>query len=233
MPAMSNGINIEGAMHAAAMRPASNQKLNDAIRGFMDKRETLDSLGVMNTPEGLAIFFGQTAHESSGFSRRRESTNYSSAYRIKQIFGRGKAGRTRFPTLESCEPYVRNKIALANYVYQKRLGNGYVASGDGWKYRGAGWLQLTGRSNYRRIGPKVGVDLEKWPELAAGSQIAWLIAAEFFRTTKRDGENIFEIADRYDVESVTRAVNGGMTGFKDRLERSDAALAVLKKTWPQ
>ncbi len=230
---MSNGIDIEGAMHAAAMRPISNQKLKDAIYGFMDKRETLDGLGVMNTPERLAIFFGQTAHESSGFTLRRESTHYSTAKRIKAIFGQGEAGRARFPTLESCEPYVKNKKDLANYVYQNRLGNGDVASGDGWKYRGAGWLQLTGRKNYRDYGSRVYINLERWPELAAGSQAAWLIAAEFFAATKRHGKNLFFFADRYDVETVTRGINGGTNGLKDRQIRSDAALAVLKQTWPQ
>ncbi len=233
MPPMSNGIDIEGAMVAAAMKSASSKKLQEAIYGFMDKRETLDDQGVMKTPERLAIFFGQTAHESSGFTRRRESTYYSSAERIKAIFGRGNAGRERFPTLASCEPYVKNKKDLANYVYQNRLGNGDAASGDGWKYRGAGWLQLTGRANYRDYGSRVHLSLERWPELAAGSQAAWLIAAEFFSATKRHGKNLFFFADRYDVETVTRGINGGMTGFVDRLRRSDAALVVLKRTWPQ
>ncbi len=230
---MSNGIDIEGAMVAAAIKSASNKKLQEAIYGFMDKHETLDGQGVMKTPERLAIFFGQTAHESSGFTRRRESTYYSSAERIKAIFGRGNAGRERFPTLASCEPYVKNKIDLANYVYQNRLGNGDEASGDGWKFRGAGWLQLTGRDNYRIIGTKVGINLVKWPELAAGTQTAWLIASEFFRATKLHNKNLFQLADQYDVEGVTRGVNGGMTGFTDRLKRSDAALAVLKQTWSQ
>lgn len=228
---MSNGIDIEGGIRASAMR--SGTTVEQAITGFMECKTQLDNLGVMKSPERLAVFFGQTGHESGGYKRRRESTYYSSAERIKAIFGQGSAGRRRFPTLESCQPYVKNKIDLANYVYQKRLGNGNVASGDGWKYRGAGWLQLTGRENFRTYGKLIGIDLERWPELASTHKTAWLIAATYFKTVKRNGLNLFVWADQYDIEAVTRGVNGGINGLADRRSRTRETRVVLKRTWPQ
>jgi putative chitinase len=211
----------------------SGVTVRQAIAGFMEAKEQLDDLGVMDNLNRLSILFGQTGHESSGYRQKRESTHYTSAERIKAVFGRGKAGRARFPTLASCQPYVRNKRNLANYVYQNRLGNGDAASGDGWKYRGAGYLQLTGRSNFRTYGNLIGVDLERWPELAATPKTAWLIAAAFFQITKRGGKNLFTWADVYDIKSVTRGVNGGTNGLADRILRTDAARAAMQRTWPQ
>ena len=228
-----SGIDIEGAIVAAANKPAGGVRISEAIAGFLGQKELFDNSGLLDNPDRLAHFFGQTGHESGGFTRRRESLNYSSAKRIKQIFGQGRAGRARFPTLESCEPYVRQKMRLANYVYQNRLGNGDVASGDGWKYRSGGWIMLTGRENYRKFGKLTGLDLEKWPELAATAKGAWKIAIAYFTTQTLGGKTAMDWADERDFYHVTKVINGGTHGLDDRVARTRAALTRLRETWPQ
>jgi putative chitinase len=99
----------------------------------------------IHTPERMAAFLAQIAHESSEFRRLVESLNYTGS-RLMKVWPK------RFQTLEKANEYARQPEKLANYVYAKRLGNGDVASGDGWRYRGRGLIQLTGRANYQTAG---------------------------------------------------------------------------------
>ncbi len=218
------GIAIEAALVAAAGR--DTQRVQEAIYGLLSVKEWLDQRGLFETPRRLAHLLGQCAHESSRFTRRRESLNYTSAGRIRTVFG-----KRRFPSMADAQGYVRQPKKLANLVYGGRLGN--TRPGDGWKYRGRGWLQLTGRANFRRFGGHIGVDLERWPELAGNPAGAWKIAGSYFARRRLKGRTTLQWADLGNVEMVTRIVNGGINGLDDRAERTAAALAVLKQTWPK
>ena len=111
----------------------------------------------INTPVRAAAFLAQTAHESAEFRTLVENLNYSAA-------GLCKTWPNRFASLDFAKPYDRNPELIANYVYAKRLGNGDVASGDGWRFRGRGLIQLTGRGNYRSCGTAIALPLEAEPE---------------------------------------------------------------------
>ena len=100
-------------------------------------------------------------------------------------------------------------------------------SGDGFRFRGRGYLQLTGRSNYRTFGRRVGIDLEADPDQAAEPDTAWLIAASYLANRKRGGKTAFQWADDNNVEAVTRIVNGGINGLADRRHRTARARAAL------
>ena len=101
--------------------------------------------GITN-PADLTNLLGQSSHETKGFSRSLEDMHYTSPERIKRVFS------SSFPDVKSTIPYVGNPVALANKVYANRLGNGDEASGDGWKYRGRGFMMMTGRDNYQIFG---------------------------------------------------------------------------------
>ena len=105
----------------------------------------------INTPLREAAFLAQTAHESQNFTRLVENLNYS-AKRLTQVWPK------RFPTLDKAQPYANNPEKLANFTYANRNGNGSEASGDGWKYRGRGFIQITGRANYKACSDGLGAD---------------------------------------------------------------------------
>jgi putative chitinase len=121
---------------------------------------------------------------------------------------------------ETAAKMARKPEAIANYVYGGRLGNG--ADGDGWKYRGRGLIQLTGKGNYRAAGIALGLDLIGNPDLLEKPEAASLSAAWFWKT---NGLNA--LADANDVAVVTRKINGGLNGLSDRLERFDRAARAL------
>lgn len=215
-----SGINIEGAIIAASMKPGYNAKVQAAATGMFSVKEWLDEMGAFDTMERLAALIGQCAHESSGFQRVQENLNYS-AKRLTQVWPH------RYPTLEVAARYARNPERLANHTYANRIGNGDVASGDGWRFRGRGWIQLTGRANYRSRGLALGLDLEDNPELALQPGIRWKIAASFCDTHGRKGKSVFEWADEGRTDQVTRIINGGHHGLRERVNRTAVALATL------
>lgn len=176
----------------------------------------------IDTPREIAALLAQAGHESSGFTRLSEGLVYSSAERIKAIFGQGAAGRARFPTLASCEPYVRNPQALANYVYANRMGNGSPESGDGWRHRGFGPFQLTGANNQRAFGEAIGISLEQVPDYLRSTNGGAMSMCWFFKT-----HGLEDLAATPGVEDETRAVNGGLIGLEDRRHRFNAVLAEL------
>ncbi len=218
-----SGIDIEGALLAASGRKTTNAKIDGAIEGFLAVHEWMDERGVL-TPLRLAHLFGQCAHESMGFTHTIESLSYS-AKRLMAVWP------SRFPTLAIADQYARQPRKLANFTYGGRMGN--REPNDGWRYRGRGWLQLTGRSNYRRAGWVVGVDLEAQPDLARKPGPAWQIAAHYLATRKRRGKTALEWADEDSARQVTRIINGGLNGLDDRIKRTRRALEQLKRTWPK
>ncbi len=215
-----SGIDVEGAILAASGRAASNQKVVAATKGFLAVHEWLDNLGTFKTMLRLAALLGQCGHESLGFTVTEERLRYSTPERLMKVWP------GRFPTLEFSRDYVKNSRKLANYVYGTRNGN--HRPNDGWKYRGRGFLQLTGRANYRHFGKLVDLELEKWPELAKPAPGAWKIAAAYCANRSRGGKTVFEWADEGNVEMVTKIINGGRHGLEDRRQRTALALAALE-----
>jgi len=165
----------------------------------------------------LAHFVAQLGHESQNFSRVEENLNYT-APRLREVFGE------RFATNAMAEPYVRNPIALANLVYSGRNGNGPIASGDGWTYRGRGLIQLTGRANYRAAGAALGIPLEADPDQARSPWNACLIAGWFWSMRKCNADADLGEAG---LAAVTKKINGGRHGIEDRADRYERALAAL------
>jgi putative chitinase len=165
----------------------------------------------ITTPARAAAFLAQTAHESGEFRRLVENLNYSAA-------GLCRTWPNRFATLDIAKPYERNPELLANYVYAKRLGNGDVSSGDGWRFRGRGLIQLTGRGNYRSCGAAVVLPLEVEPERLETPDAAALAAAQFWQSRGlnhlADDQN--DDNDDEDFVAITRIINGGTAGLTAR-----------------
>lgn len=159
-----------------------------------------------------AHFFGQCAHESNNFKAFSENLNYK-AEGLNKIF------KKYFPTLASAQPYARKPEKIANKVYGNRMGNGPEASGDGYKYRGRGPIQLTGKDNYTAFSKAVGrPDVLTNPDIVAG-ELAFESALWFFQKN-----GLLAIADKGVTDAVigqiTRRVNGGTIGLDDRIKKT-------------
>lgn len=151
----------------------------------------------VNTPRRLCHFMGQIFVETGGIAHMVENLNYRDPARLDLIF---KSVRG----IEDARALIaRGPEAIANRVYANRLGNGGEVSGDGWRYRGSGYKQLTGRVNYRDIGRVVGIDLEDNPQLAREPTAAARIAFAFW-----DARGCSKLADVGDVETITARING-------------------------
>ena len=163
----------------------------------------------INTPLRLAHFLAQCGHESGGFRLTKENLNYS-AKGLNGIF------KKYFPTLESALPYEREPEKIANKVYGGRMGNGPESSGDGAKFCGRGFIQLTGRDNYTAFGKSIGEDIASNPDVVSG-KYALLSAAWFW---SNNGLNKLADGGATDavVTSITKRVNGGTIGLADRIK---------------
>lgn len=172
----------------------------------------------IDTPERKAVFLAQIGHESNHLKCTEENLNYS-AGGLQQVFGK------YFPTDEAATRYARRPEQIAGIVYANRMGNGDEATGDGWRYRGRGLLQITGRQNYIRMGKLMGIDLithpEKLtlPEYAVQSACCWWQDKDLNRLSDGAGDEAFK--------QITRTVNGGINGLADRLELWTRAKKVL------
>jgi putative chitinase len=173
----------------------------------------------ITTPARIAAFLAQCSHESLQFRRTEEDLFYSSPNRICLVFG----GRVTMSDVLR-QRLARNPQALANCVYAGINGNGDEASADGWKYRGRGLIQLTGRRNYRDIGDDCGRDYETHPELVAEHEDAALAAAAFW-----SAKGCNPLADRGRIDDITSRVNGRrMLAARERRELTDAVLKALQ-----
>lgn len=165
--------------------------------------QALKSSGILEAVTRLQYFLAQLGHESNGLTSREENLNYS-ATRLTEIWP------NRFPTLDVAKQYERNPEKLANFVYGGRMGN--TNPGDGYRFRGRGYIQLTGRETYREVGRIAGLDLETHPELAGKPENAIRIACAFWTW-----KNINPSCDVSDFTTVTKKINGGTNGLNDRL----------------
>ena len=163
----------------------------------------------INTPLRLAHFLAQCGHESGGFKVTSENLNYS-AKGLMGIF------KKYFPTQALAESYQRQPQKIANKVYASRMDNGSEASGDGYKFRGRGYIQLTGRANYTSFGKAINEDIANNPDVVSG-KYALLSAAWFW---SKNGLNTLADGGATDatVTSITKRVNGGTIGLPDRIK---------------
>jgi putative chitinase len=170
--------------------------------------DTAAKFGI-NTPLRLAHFLAQCGHESGGFRATQENLNYS-AKGLVGIF------KKYFPTEAAAAPYARNPQKIANKVYGNRMGNGPESSGEGYKFRGRGYIQLTGKENYTAFGKAIGEDILSNPDKVA-STYALLSAAWFF---SKNGLHKMADGGATDsvVTSITKRVNGGTIGLADRIK---------------
>lgn len=202
--------------------PASSFKLS-ALKGHIPDSviaQIPDTAAKFNitTPLRLAHFLAQCGHESGGFRAVTENLNYS-ADGLKKIFGKYFPGNLN-------ESYARQPEKIANRVYGNRMGNGPEASGDGAKFRGRGYIQLTGKDNYSKFDKTVDEDILSNPDLVA-TKYPLASAAFFFNTN-----GLWSICDRGSdeatVTAVTKRVNGGTIGLADRIKHFNEYWALLK-----
>lgn len=189
--------------------------MNEKIRQLLPNKvyDELLSLEGFDTPLRLAHFLSQCAHESQNFQRVEENLNYS-AERLLQVF-------PKYFNDKNVAQYARNGMAIASRVYANRMGNGNEAGGDGWFYRGRGYLQLTGHDNYAAFDVTIADDILLNPHLVA-SDYPLRSAAWFWMKN-----NINRHADANNIEAVTRAVNDGLNGLDDRIKYFDRFYNVL------
>jgi putative chitinase len=167
------------------------------------------------TPIQQASFIGQCGHECGQFKVLEENLNYR-AETLMKLWSK------RFPTLEIANQYARNPKKIANMVYSNRMGNRDEASGDGYRFRGRGCIQLTGHANYFHAGQACGQDFVMEPDLVATPQFAAMTAGWFW-----DTHRLNQFADARNYTLMTKKINGGTIGLDDRVKHIDMALAVL------
>lgn len=201
--------------HLAGMIP-TNKNVSSWYKAMMEIFPKYE----INTPNRIAGFIAQCAHESNNFNTLEENLNYREEQLLKvfpRYFGPGK---------RNAKEYAKNPEKLANYVYMdefrsSKMGN--VKEGDGWRFRGRGLKQLTGRDNYTNFGKSVGMTAEQAAEYVATERGAIESACWFWNTKKLNA-----IADSGDIVKMTKVINGGDIGLADRKARWEKALTILK-----
>jgi predicted chitinase/peptidoglycan hydrolase-like protein with peptidoglycan-binding domain len=198
----------------AAVAPRAPRALLESLVAPMSAACT--RFGI-DTPLRKAAFLSQCAHESGGFTRREENLSYR-AERLMQVWPK------RFPTIDVARRFARMPERLANNVYGGRMGNGDAASGDGWRFRGRGFKQLTGRSNYTAFAAAIGKTLDEVTDYALTDEGACLSAAWFWASNKLNG-----LADKKDIRTLTERINGGLNGLAEREALFKLACAAIER----
>jgi putative chitinase len=181
--------------------------------------ETFDRFGI-NTPAQQASWIGQCGHECGDFKILEENLNYRAATLLK-LFPRTPKRAWGF-TPEEAAAYEKQPQKIANRIYGNRMGNRDEASGDGFRFRGSGFLQLTGHSNFYHAGQALGEDFVMQPELVRTPKYAAMTAGWFWQTHKLN-----QYADRQDFLMMTKKINGGTIGLDDRIKHINHALDIL------
>ena len=169
----------------------------------------------INTKPRVAAFLAQCAHESGEFKFLKENLNYKAESLVK-------VWPKYFPTLDIAQQYAKKPEKIANRAYANRMGNGPEESGDGWRFCGRGLIQLTGRNNYQAFADSIETDINDIPEFLATFEGAVQSACWFWENT---GLNQF--ADRGDILTMTKRINGGTLGLEDRIKHYNHALKVM------
>lgn len=204
---VKNNNNLENVLLKIGVKPTVIQKYATALD------QAMVEFGI-DTKLRQAMFLAQILHESSKLTAVEENLNYSEQGLIKtfkKYFDRARAAR-----------YARNPQKIANRVYANRMGNGNEDSGDGWRFRGRGLIQLTGRNNYIAFGKEVGMNLVKNPDYLLTPEGAARSAGWFWETNKLNVS-----ADKRDIVINTQIINGGSNGLDDRTRLYNALLKIM------
>ena len=197
------------------------QQLADAAKIDIGHAEAL--IGAMNvaiekadlsTPERLAAFIAQCGHESDSFRFMEENLNYKAESLCR-------TWPSHFNE-ENASEYAHNPEKIANRAYANRMSNGDEESGDGWNYRGRGWLQTTGKAGYEQLSDATQIDFLSNPDAVATPEGAALSAAVFW-----EKHNLNRHVDNNDFTGLTKAINGGTIGLSDRMDRFNHAMNIL------
>ena len=169
----------------------------------------------INTPQRVAAFVAQCAHESGNFRLLKENLNYTAASLMR-------VWPSRFPSMDVANQYAMKPEKIANKVYCDRMGNGTEASGDGWKYAGKGLIQLTGKDNYTWFAESIETPLDQIPEYLQTFEGAVQSACWFWEVN-----NLNQWSDAGDILTLTKRINGGTIGLEDRQKHYAHAMHVL------
>lgn len=186
----------------------------------------------INTPQRIAAFLAQTSHESTGYSTLEENLKYRASTLAGCWPSRfAELGPNKKPKKDAKGALIPTKVAqsiagkpelIANMVYSSRMGNGPPQSGEGWKYRGRGAKQLTGKDNYKRCGEALGVDLVGNPDLLLEPMYAARSAGWFWKVN-----NLSPLADAGNIKEMTKKINGGYIGLEARQALYDKIMAAI------
>ena len=197
------------------------QQLADAVKidiahaeALLPGLEAAIKTADLDTPARLSAFLAQTGHESGGFKFLEENLNYKPETLCR-------VWPSHFNE-ENCHEFSGNPEAIANFAYAGRMGNGDAGTGDGWRYRGRGFLQLTGKANYEHASSDLGFDFVSEPDAVATPEGAALTAAWFWKK-----HNLNHYVDNNDFTQMTKIINGGTIGLEDRVARFNHAMSVL------
>jgi putative chitinase len=160
----------------------------------------------ITTPLRAAAFLAQGAYESGELRELVENMYYTTSAQLMQVWP------SRFPTVDSTLPYLRNPASLGNFVYANRMGNGNTASGDGYNYRGRGWFNATGKVAYQKMTMVAHHDFIAMPDDLAMATFAVLSACEEWGAS-----NLNILADAENITKITKIINGGLTGLSGRI----------------
>lgn len=185
--------------------------------GWVDAMNEVFPKYEINTNRRIAAFIAQCGHESGGWRVFSENLNYS-AKALDAVFGKyfKRAGR-------DANEYARQPEKIANVVYANRMDNGDTDSGDGWRYRGRGPIQLTGKHNYSKFSADMGVDAIDNPDMVSEDKEVALMSAIWYWNSN----NLNRYADSADIKMLTKRINGGYIGLEDRIHHWEEALHAL------
>ena len=169
----------------------------------------------INTPQRVAAFIAQCAHESGGFKFLTENLNYR-AVTLRKLFSK------YFPTDALAQEYEKKPEKIANRIYGGRMGNGPEETGDGFRYCGRGLIQLTGKANYQNFADSIETPVEEVSEYLQTFEGAVQSACWFW-----ESNNLNALADAGDIKMMTKKINGGFIGLEDRIKHYEHALHVF------
>lgn len=194
----------------------------DMLEGIIGKNPYLDywynaicqilPVYEIDTPERVAAFLAQCAHESGNFRFLKENLNYKAESLVK-VFPK------YFPDMGTAKQYEKQPEKIANRVYGNRMGNGDESTGDGFRYMGRGLIQLTGKNNYTIFAASIDTPLEEIPEYLQTFEGAVQSACWFW-----EQNNLNKEADARDIKTMTKKINGGFIGLEDRIKHYNHAL---------
>jgi putative chitinase len=200
----------------ALLKSISPKTKDNVLEKYVEPLNTVaEYYEMFENKKRVAGFLAQIAHESGGFNFVQENLNYS-AEGLRKVFPK------YFPTDDLAKQYARQPEKIANRVYSNRMSNGDEASGDGWKFRGRGLIQLTGRANYTKFAEDLGMSLEDTIAYLETPNGAVASAGWFW-----DNNRLNQFCDNDDFITLTKRINGGTIGLQDRKHHYELALSNL------